>query len=133
MPTPARLLPFVAASLLAATAAHAADWSDTSIGYRTGDKYAEPFNTNDIKKNIVNLNHVSGYKYGSNFFNVDLLLSDRKDPAAAGSGGGAQEIYMVYRHTLNLEKLIGSPMKFGPVRGVGATAGFDANVKTDAG
>jgi hypothetical protein len=126
-----RLLPLLA--LLPFAAAHAADWSDTSIGYRYGSKFAEPFNANDIAKNIVNFNHVSGYKYGTNFFNADLLLSDGKDPAGAGSTNGAQEVYIVYRHTLDLEKVVGSPFKFGPVRGMGLTAGFDANAKTDAG
>jgi hypothetical protein len=126
-----RLLPLLA--LLPFAAAHAADWSDTSIGYRYGTQFAEPFNANDIAKNIVNFNHVSGYKYGTNFFNADLLLSDSKDPAGAGSTNGAQEVYIVYRHTLDLEKVSGSPFKFGPVRGMGVTAGFDANAKTDAG
>jgi nucleoside-specific outer membrane channel protein Tsx len=116
-----------------ASAAQAADWSDTSIGYRTGSKFAEPFNPEDIRKNIVSFTHVSGYKYGSNFFNADVLLSDSKDPAGAGSTSGAHEVYVVYRHTLDLEKVSGRPFKFGPVRGVGLTAGFDVNTKTDAG
>ena len=132
MRTAPRLLTVAAACLLSA-GAHAADWSDTSIGLRTGDKYAEPFNTKDIKKTILDLNHVSGYKYGSNFFNVDLLLSDKNDPAGAGSTNGATEVYIVYRHTLDAEKVLGTPVKFGPVRGAGLVLGFDANTKTDAG
>ena len=111
----------------------AADWSDTSIGYRTGNKYAEPFNTKDVGKNIYNFNHVSGYKYGSNFFNIDLLYSDSTDPAGAGSTNGAQEAYIVYRHTLDLSQVTGHKIAFGPVRGMGLTMGFDANAKTDAG
>jgi len=124
-----------AAALLvaASTAGHAADWSDTSIGFRTGSKFAEPFGSTEIHKNIVNLTHASGYKYGSNFFNVDFLMSDEKDPAGAGSTNGAQEVYIVYRNTLDIEKTTGTPMKFGPVRGVGLTLGFDVNAKTDAG
>ncbi|MGM9490932.1 outer envelope protein [Ideonella sp. YS5] len=118
---------------LAATASHAADWSDTSIGYRTGSKFAEPFGATDIHKDILDLNHVSGYKYGTNFLNVDLLLSDEKDPASPNSGNGAQEVYIVYRHTLDLEKTTGASLKWGPIRGVGLTMGFDANVKDDAG
>lgn len=114
-------------------AAQAADWSDTSIGYRTGTNYSEPFNNNAIRKNILNLNHVSGYKYGTNFFNVDFLISDEKDPSSAGSTNGAHEIYVVYRHTLDLGKVTGKEFKFGPVRGLGITAGFDYNTKTDAG
>jgi len=132
-----RHLSLIAAAALVAgglaAPAQAADWSDTSMGYRTGSKFAEPFNGKDITKNIVNLNHVSGYKYGSNFFNADFLFSDKIDPAAKGSNNGAQEVYVVYRHTLDLEKVTGTAFKFGPVRGVGATAGFDFNTKTDAG
>ena len=126
----------IAAAIIATvgtSAVLAADWSDTSLGYRYGTKFAEPFNASDISKNILNLNHASGYKYGTNFFNADVLLSNNKDPAGAGSTNGAQEIYVVYRHTLDLEKTMGSPMKFGPVRGIGLTAGFDLNTKTDAG
>ena len=124
-----------AAALLvaASTAGYAADWSDTSIGFRTGSKFAEPFGSTEIHKNIVNLTHASGYKYGSNFFNVDFLMSDEKDPAGAGSTNGAKEVYIVYRNTLDIEKTTGTPMKFGPVRGVGLTLGFDVNAKTDAG
>ncbi len=40
---------------------------------------------------------------------------------------------MLYRHTLDIGKLRGSDIKFGPFRGVGLTAGFDVNTKTDAG
>ena len=130
-----RLLPTAAALAVAAVAApaFAADWSDTSMGIRTGTKFAEPFNPNAIEKNILNLNHVSGYKYGSNFFNVDLLLSDKKDPAGAGSTNGASEVYIVYRNTLEYGKLTGKPMKMGPIKDIGAVLGFDANAKTDAG
>jgi len=126
--------PLLALALLTAgLSAQAADWSDTSIGYRYGSKFAEPYNPQDISKNILNLTHASGYKYGTNFFNADLLLSDSKDPSSASSKDGAHEVYVVYRHTLDLEKLSGSPFKFGPVRGLGVTAGFDVNTKTDAG
>ena len=68
-----RLLPLLAA--LPFAAAHAADWSDTSIGWRYGTRFAEPYGATDIHKNILSLTHVSGYKYGTNFFNADMLLS----------------------------------------------------------
>lgn len=113
--------------------ASAAEWSDTYIGYRYGRDFAEPFGASDITKNIVNLGHASGYKYGTNFLNVDLLLSDRKDPAAPNSSTGAQEIYMVYRNTLDLSKVVGKDLGWGPFRSYGITAGFDANSKNDAG
>jgi nucleoside-specific outer membrane channel protein Tsx len=120
--------------MLAAACAHAgaADWSSTAISVRHGDKFAEPFNSQDISKNIVALTHVSGYKYGVNFFNVDMLVSDSKDPAVGGKSG-AQEAYIVYRHTLDFGKLSGTPIAFGPIKGVGATVGFDWNAKNDIG
>ena len=114
------------ATVLGAQQASAADWSDTSIGYRWGTKFAEPYNTQDIKKSIVNLTHVSGYKYGTNFFNADLLMSDGKDSSA-------QEVYVVYRHTLDLGKATGKNFAFGPVKALGITAGFDFNTKNDTG
>lgn len=110
----------------AAQQAGAAEWSDTSIGYRYGTKFAEPFNPQDISKNILNLTHASGYKWGSNYFNVDMLMSDGKD-------AHAQEIYVVYRNTLDLGKVTGKNFAFGPVRSVGITAGFDFNTKNDPG
>ncbi|BBP00961.1 outer envelope protein [Sulfuriferula nivalis] len=109
---------------------YAADWSDTSISWRYGTTFAEPYNTNDISKNIINFTHVSGYKYGTNFVSIDYLMSDSKDPAA-GSTTGAQEAYMVYRHTLDLGKITGKDLKFGVVKDVGATVGFDVNTKND--
>ena len=116
-----------------ALSAAAADWSDTSIGVRHGTKFREPYNPDDIAKTIVDLQHVSGYAYGSNFFNVDLLMSDRKDPASPGSSTGAQEAYVVYRHFLDAGKVFKTDFKAGPIRGWGLTAGFDWNTKNDAG
>ncbi|GAC1317346.1 MAG: outer membrane protein OmpK [Collimonas sp.] len=106
--------------------AGAAEWSDTSIGYRYGTRFAEPYVGNDITKNIFNLTHSSGYKYGTNYFNVDLLESNSKD-------SNAQEAYIVYRNTLDLGKVSGKNLSFGPVRSLGVTAGFDWNSKNDSG
>jgi len=122
-----------AAMVVSQPVAQAADWSDTSIGYRYSTQFAEPVNASAIAKDIINLNHVSGFKYGSNFFNADLLMSDDKDPAGAGSTNGAQEVYVVYRNTLDYKKVTGSDFSFGPVRGAGLVTGFDYNTKTDAG
>ncbi|HTT09369.1 MAG TPA: outer envelope protein [Burkholderiaceae bacterium] len=125
----------IAAGLLSlgVQSACAADWSDTYIGWRYGTKFREPYNDQDITKNILNLNHVSGYAYGTNFFNVDLLLSDDKDPSAPGASSGAQEVYIVYRNALDFAKISGSSMNYGLMRSWGLTFGGDANAKTDAG
>jgi len=113
--------------------AQAVDWSDTSIGYRYGTQFAEPFISDKIAKNIFSLTHVNGYKYGSNFFTVDYLLADSKDPRTVGSNSGSDEFYAVYRHTLDIGKVSGKDLKVGPFRGFGITAGFDWNTKNDAG
>jgi hypothetical protein len=94
-------------ALFAACTAQAADWSDTSLSYRYGTKFAEPFNNQDITKNIVNLSHVSGYKYGKNFFSVDLLMSS-EGSVGGRSNVGAHEAYAVYRHTLDFGKITGN-------------------------
>lgn len=113
--------------------AHAADFSDTALSYRYGTKFAEPFNNQDIAKNILALTHVSGYKYGINFFNVDFLMSDKKDPSSLTQTSGAQEAYIVYRNTIDIGKVTGKDFKFGPIKGLGATFGFDVNTKNDVG
>ncbi len=121
----------LAVLLAAVQAVHASDWSDTDIGWRYGTQFAEPYESNNITKNILNLTSVSGYKYGINFFNVDMLFANSQDPSAIGSTNGSHEIYIVYRNTLDLGKITGSSFKFGPVNDMGVTLGFDTNTKTD--
>ncbi|NTV10618.1 MAG: hypothetical protein HGA47_07565 [Zoogloea sp.] len=120
-------------ALLAAgiATAHAADWSDTSISYRYGKGFSEPAIAADVAKGTIGLTHVSGYKYGQNFFNVDVLKSDMNDPANGGAQG-AQEIYLVYAHQLYLSKVTGLDLSFGPVKEVALTTGFDHNSKDSA-
>jgi hypothetical protein len=117
---------------------HAADWSDTSLSLRYGTTFAEPFDNNadgsrkDIKKAILALTNVTGYKYGSTFINVDFLQSDHNDPGGGVAGNpGAQEVYAVFRHTLDIGKVTGKELKFGAMRGLGLTAGLDLNTKND--
>jgi len=112
------------------------EWSDNVVGYRYGTKFGEPFIANDIAKNILSYTHVDGWKYGSNFLNIDYLLSDDNDPKDCTGGvctGRAWEVYLVYRGTLSLNKISGNDYKWGPVRDWGATFGIDLNHKDDAG
>lgn len=108
----------------------AADWSDTSLAYTYGTKFAEPYGATDIKKNIYSFKHVSGDKYGQNFFNADMLQSNGADPGD-NTVGGAQEVYVVYRRLFDLKKITGKSYAYGPVKGMGVTAGFDWNTKND--
>ena len=115
----------VSALAMAVAAPHvsAANWSDTFVGYRYGTQFTEPGNTDKVKKNILSLTHVSGYDYGQNFFNLDLLQSNNMDPAsgdAKGQGKGALEAYVTYRHQLSMGKVFDRDFSFGmaPVTGV---------------
>ena len=117
---------------LAAVPVSAADWSDTSFGYRYGTQFQEPANPDSMAKNILNLTHVSGYSLGSNFFSVDMLNSSATDPsnnASTGPKQGAHEVYVSYKHSLNLGKVFDTKIDFGPVRGMSLTAGFDYAAK----
>ena len=128
-----RLALLSAAAALSCGVSHAADWSDTYLTYHYGANFREPYISDDIHKSIVSLTSVSGYSYGTNFFNLDMLMSDSKDPAGNGSGNGAQEAYIVYRNTVDLQKVTGKSFAFGPARDTGVTFGFDWNTKNDAG
>lgn len=112
----------------AAACAQAADWSDTSLSYATGDNFRDPYTANGqpIAKNIYSFTHVSGDKLGQNFFNVDMLQS-------GGNDEHAQEAYVVYRRLFDLQKTTGKSYAYGPVKNMGVTVGFDWNTKNDTG
>ncbi len=129
---------FVAAAAfaMATQGACAQGFSDTSIGYRFGDYFREPGvadkahpNGVNIDKSILNIGHVDGWQYGSNFFNLDILKSNARDPAN-NSSEGAVEAYFVYRGDLSPNQIFKTTMfTFGPIRDITLQAGFDINTK----
>lgn len=119
---------FLVAGILTASSIHAADWSDTYIGYRSGSHFTEPNNTEYVSKKIMQIGHVSGYSFGQNFVNLDVLQSNDKDPAQGG-GTGATEFYLTYRHQVQLGKAFDKKLSVGPVKDFAITAGFDVNTK----
>ena len=121
-----------AGALLAMPAAgQAATWSDTFVGYRYGSDFREPTNTKDVDKHVLQFTHASGYSVGQNFVNLDVLQSDKADPASGGASG-ATEFYLTYRHQVHLGKAFDRSFAFGPVKEVAVTAGFDLNTKNTA-
>ena len=121
-----------AALVVAATgsAAQAQIFQDNVIGYRYGTQFKEPGVAGgaDIEKSILSFTHVSGDRWGGNFFNIDVLFSGSNDPARNG-GAGAQEAYAVYRRTFSYSKLSGSRGAWGPIADVGLQLGGDVNTK----
>ena len=133
MTTPRRIAPLaLACALVAAPAAsQAATWSDTFVGYRYGSDFREPTNTKDVEKHVLQFTHASGYAVGQNVLNLDVLQSDKADPANGG-GSGATEFYLTYRHQVHLGKVFDRSFAFGPVKELAVTAGFDLNTKNTA-
>lgn len=118
-------------SIAAATlslAAQAADWSDTSVGYRYAPSQSEPGVSDKVKKNILNFTHVSGDKLGMNLFTIDLLRSNSVDPSNGGNNG-AQEWYGFYKRSFSLSALTGEKTTFGFAKDISLTGRVDAGAK----
>ena len=109
-------------ALMAAQPATAFDWGDTEIVYLYGTKFQEPFNPNDVTKNIITLQLASGYKYGSNFFFCDLLRSD-------GADNNAGEVYCEWYTHLSLSAISGKKVGVGFIKDVTLTAGINYGAK----
>jgi hypothetical protein len=132
-----------AAALLAcfATAGHAQDaaaphappvnWNQTAIGYRYSDDFYFPGSSAKVTQNIGYLQTLGGFRYGSYFFNVDYLVSDRNNPEANGTSG-AQEVYSVGHVDWSANKIAGRPMGYGFIRDWGVRTGFEFSSKNDA-
>lgn len=112
---------------LAGTAAIAADWSSSSIGYRYAPSQSEPGVSDKVSKNILTFTHVSGDKLGTNFFTIDLLKSNSVDPARGG--GGAQEWYGFYQRDFSLKALTGNTTGYGFAKDIKLVARGDAGTK----
>lgn len=112
-------------------AARAASWQDNALSYVHGTEFTEPGNRREVRKDIVQFTHASGYALGQNFFSVKVLRSDATDPKK-GSSRGATEGYLVYRHQLHLGKVFERSFAFGPVKELALSAGFDLNTKDTA-
>jgi len=111
--------------------AHAADWSDTSVGYRYASQQSEPGVTDSVSKNILNLTHVSGDKLGMNLFTIDLLKSASNDPSN-NSTTGAQEWYGFYKRSFSMQGMTGAPVTLGFAKDVNLNLRVDAGAKNTA-
>lgn len=118
---------FAAALAITATQARAQGFSDTSVGVRDGLTVSNPGGekgSRNVNKVIFNLGHFDVWDYGTNFFNVDALLSNPNEPAY-NSSGGSTEFYAVYRGQLSPDKIFGLSTKFGPISAINFEIGGD--------
>ena len=88
-------------------------------------------------KTVLNFTHFDVWALGTNFFTVDFLKSDNKDPAAPcgnflapGTVGcaGATEVYGLFRSTFGFNEVFGTKaFSAGPLLDVSLEIGGDAN------
>lgn len=102
------------------------EWTSNTLGYRYGKDFTNPNNPNDISKNIYSFSHADGYRYGSNFFHLDVLESDNNDPRK-GTNEGSSEVYGVFRSQLFASRVFDLPQGKGLVKDHAFTFGFDAS------
>jgi hypothetical protein len=121
---PGLLAAVLATGTLAIPQAHAQfTYSDTSMSFEWGPKYTDPGSGSRFDKEQLFFTHADGYKYGENFFNVDVLFSNSKDPSGdtvvgtpVNSPNGSTEIFIVDRHELSGNAITGTEMfKFGGI------------------
>lgn len=113
----------VVAACLAAPQVEAgsAVFSSTNIQYLYGTKYAD-FNSNfngfvhDDKASIITLEHVNAWKYGDNFFFVDITNPDREGDAFATTGKGKGSFYAELSPRLSLSKITGKKLGVGIIQ-----------------
>lgn len=86
--------------------AGAANWSSTNVQYLYGKNYE----LGDDTRSIVTLEHVSGWKYGDNFFFVDITNPDREGTLTT------TEFYGELSPRLSLGSITGQDLSFGPIK-----------------
>lgn len=108
---------FAAATALALSSslawAGAAVFSTTNIQYLYGTTYSDILNGENDKASIITLEHFDVWKYGDNFFFVDITNPDRQGDTA-GSGKSTGEFYAELSPRLSFGKIFGQDLAVGP-------------------
>lgn len=92
------------ALLYTSRGAQAAEWSTTNVQLLHGNGYE----LGDDSMSIMTFEHANGWKYGDNFFFLDV-----NNPAARGTG-----YYAEFAPRVSFGKLTGKSLKFGPIKDV---------------
>lgn len=113
--------------------AGAAQWSSTNIQYLYGDAhqsiYFDPdkmaLDSTDDVRSVITLEHVNGWKYGDNFFFVDITNADREDATSA------TEFYGEISPRLSFSKMSGKSVSAGIIKDVLFTATLEVGDYVD--
>jgi hypothetical protein len=108
-------------------------FTDDSVSFRYSTLFREPGvnNGQDIEKGILNFQHVNTDKWGSNFLDIDMLLSSGQDPVNGVGPQGATEVYGVYRRYWSYSGITGTNVSNSIIKDFGLRMGGDANTKND--
>lgn len=90
--------------------AGAAQWSSTNVQYLYGDSYTRVSDEEEVSAAIITLEHVSGWKYGDNFYFVDITNPDKSN-AKLGTG-----YYGELSPRLSFGKMLGKDLSLGIVK-----------------
>jgi hypothetical protein len=115
--------------------------SDTTIGVYDAPRATDP-GVNVTNKVVLEITHFDAWALGTNFFNVDFLWSDPRDPAQCDGFGtqpsclgtqGSMEVYSLYRGALGFNQLSKSTaFTFGPFKNIDFSFGADWNTQNNA-
>ena len=106
-------------ALLMGASAQATDWSNTEFHVQLGNLDAPSFAGGGSALHVIySLQHASGWKYGDNFFFVDVV--DSRQPGAPDI-----DFYSEAYANLSLGKITGGRIGAGPVSDVGLIGGFN--------
>ncbi|MDY6919520.1 MAG: outer membrane protein OmpK [Pseudomonadota bacterium] len=110
----------LALSFVSLARAGAAQWSSTNVQYLYGDSYAAIYfnedrgrlDSEEVSGSVITVEHVNGWKYGDNFFFVDMTNGDRsKDQLATAN-------YAELSPRLSFSKMTGADFSFGLIKDV---------------
>jgi hypothetical protein len=109
--------------------------NDTSFSYYYAPTATDP-GVNTTPKNVLEVTHFDVWKYGTNFFDIQGLQSNNRDPVSpcvTGQGClGAVEVYALARSTIGFNEVFNTKaFSFGPLKGVSFEWGGDANTENN--
>ena len=114
------LVGLLVSSVLSSSLAYAgaATWSSTNIQYLMGNAYAGIYfnddtgtlDSDDASTQLITLEHVNGWKYGDNFFFVDITSPFETE------GDFPTSYYAEISPRLSLSSMTGKSLKLGPIK-----------------
>lgn len=92
--------------------AGAANWSSSNMQYLKGNSYVNVGTKEEVSASVLTLEHVNGWKYGDNFFFLDVTNPDNNH------GELGTSLYAEIAPRLSLSALTGKLLKFGPIKDI---------------